>query len=67
MTLSGGEKISTIPIAKSVISNLPFVGHAVVVGDGKPHLALLMTIRVKFKLLGLPKDTTIVLSARRRI
>ena len=44
---AGGENISPVPIELSVREVLPFVSHAVVIGDGRKYISVLLTLKVE--------------------
>ena len=42
---SGGENVAPVPIEDRIKAELPFVSHAVVIGDGQRFLAALLTLQ----------------------
>ena len=44
--LSGGEVVSPFSIESSILGEIPFLRRVMVVGDKRPHLICLMTLKV---------------------
>ncbi len=48
---AGGENVAPVLIEDNIKAELPIVSHAMVVGDGRKFLSILLTLRVILKII----------------